>query len=116
IVITAVNYVGIRPASVFQTIAVLFLLCAGALLLTGSLTGGSTDHLQPLFQGGVGGLLTVLVAVPFLFVGFDVIPQSASEIKVPYRQVGKVLVVSVVCAALWYAMIMLTVGSGLSPE
>ncbi|WP_037956310.1 APC family permease [Streptomyces sulphureus] len=113
VLITLLNYVGIRPASVFQTVAVLFLLAVGALLLLGSLTGGSTETMQPLFRGGLDGLAAVLVAVPFLFVGFDVIPQSASEVKIPQRQVGKLLVVSVGCAVAWYALIMLTVGSGL---
>lgn len=112
--ITALNYRGIRPASVFQTIAVLFLLASGAALLLGSLTGGSTGNMRPLIAGGMEGFFTVLVAVPFLFVGFDVIPQSAAEIKLPYRQMGKLLVVSVLCATVWYVMIMLTVGSGLS--
>ncbi len=113
VVVTALNYIGIRPASVFQSIAVVFLLCAGAALLLGSVTGGSAVNMEPLFSGGVDGVLLVLVAVPFLFVGFDVIPQSASEVDLPHRQIGKLLVVSVVCATAWYVLIMLTVGSGL---
>jgi amino acid transporter len=116
IVVTALNYVGIRPASVFQTVAVLFLLAAGAVLLTGSLTGGSIADMRPAFTGGLPGIVAVLVAVPFLFVGFDVIPQSAAEIRLPYRQVGRLLVISVCCAAAWYILIVLTVASGLSAE
>ncbi|MCC5032488.1 APC family permease [Streptomyces sp. WAC 00631] len=113
IAVTVVNYIGIRPAAVFQTIAVLFLLCAGAALLVGALKGGSAENMRPLVSNGLDGVFTVLVAVPFLFVGFDVIPQSAAEIKLPYRQVGRLLVISVLCATVWYVMIMLTVGSGL---
>lgn len=116
VVVTALNYRGIRPASVFQAVAVLFLLGVGVLLLVGAFTGGSTQHMQPLFRGGAGGVFTVLVAVPFLFVGFDVVPQSAAEINLPYRLVGKLLVVSVLCAAAWYVLIMLTVGFGLDAE
>lgn len=114
LVITAVNYLGIRPASVFQTIAVLVLLAVGVLLVTGASIGGQATHLQPLFSGGVAGLLTVLVATPFLFVGFDVIPQSAEEINLPYGQIGKTLVVSVLLAATWYVLVMLTVASALA--
>ncbi|MFI6577136.1 APC family permease [Nocardiopsis sp. NPDC050513] len=114
VVMTVVNYVGIRPASVLQTVAVLFLLAAGAAMVTGALVGGSAENMRPLFTGGVPGVLAVMVAVPFLFVGFDVIPQSASEIRLPQRLVGTLLVVSVLCATAWYAMIMLTAGSGLS--
>jgi basic amino acid/polyamine antiporter, APA family len=116
VVITALNYVGVRPAAVFQSIAVLFLLGIAVLLLTGSVVGGSTDDLQPLFVGGFGGLLAVIVAVPFLFVGFDVIPQSAEEINLPFGQIGKLVVISVVAAASFYVLVMLTVGSSLPKE
>lgn len=116
IVMTWLNYRGVRPAAVFQAIAVLFLAIVGVVLVVGSFVGGSTDDLQPLFTGGTAGLFGVLVAVPFLFVGFDVIPQSAEEINLPYARIGQLLLVSVALAALWYAMIMLTVGSSLPAD
>ncbi|WAE72632.1 APC family permease [Streptomonospora nanhaiensis] len=114
VLMTAVNYVGIRPASAFQVVAVLFLVAVGAVMLTGSFVGGSAENMEPLFTGGVPGVFVVLVAVPFLFVGFDVIPQSASEIRIPHRMVGTLLVVSVFCATAWYVMVVLTAGAGLS--
>jgi APA family basic amino acid/polyamine antiporter len=113
VAITALNYIGIRPAAVFQSVAVLFLLGVGGLLVAGSLVGGSADNMEPLFAGGVSGLVAVLVAVPFLFVGFDVIPQSAEEIDLPFQQIGKLVVVSVVAAAVFYMVVMVTVGSSL---
>lgn len=116
VVMAALNYVGVRPAAIFQSIAVLFLIAVGATLLLGSFVGGDTSNMQPLFTGGAAGLLGVLVAVPFLFVGFDIIPQSAEEIKLPFRQIGKLVVISVVLAAAWYILIMLTVGSAMPAE
>ena len=117
VVMTYLNVRGVRPAAVFQSIAVLFLLAVGASLLVGSFIGGSTSTMEPLFTGGVAGIIGVLVATPFLFVGFDVIPQSAEEINLPYRKIGVLLLVSVAMAVIWYVMIMLTVGSGLpAPE
>jgi APA family basic amino acid/polyamine antiporter len=116
VLITALNYVGIRPAAVFQSLAVLFLVAVGGLLLLGSAIGGSSDNLQPLFSGGAAGIVAVLVAVPFLFVGFDVIPQSAGEINLPFRQIGTLVVVSVIAAAAFYMLVMLTVGSSLPKE
>jgi basic amino acid/polyamine antiporter, APA family len=111
VVMTAINYIGVRPAAVFQTIAVLFLAAVGVVLLVGSFIGGDVDNMEPLFTGGAAGIITVLVATPFLFVGFDVIPQSAEEVNLPYRQIGQLLVVSVLLAVLWYVVIMVTVGS-----
>ncbi|WP_100499776.1 APC family permease [Geodermatophilus chilensis] len=113
VVITWLNYVGVRPAAVFQSVAVLFLLAVGLALVVGSFVGGDTDNMQPLFTGGAAGLISVLVATPFLFVGFDVIPQSAEEIKLPYRKIGQLLLVSVAMAVGWYVLIMITVGSSL---
>lgn len=111
VVVTALNYVGVRPAAIFQTIAVLFLAAVGVTLLVGSFVGGDTENMQPLITGGTAGIISVLVATPFLFVGFDVIPQSAEEINLPFRQIGQLIVVSVLLAVLWYVVIMLTVGS-----
>lgn len=116
ILMTYLNYRGVRPAAVFQSVAVIFLLIVGFALITGSFVGGSTSTMEPLFVGGVGGLVTVLVAVPFLFVGFDVIPQSAEEINLPFRKIGIMLLISVIMAVAWYTMIVLTVGSALGPD
>jgi amino acid transporter len=111
--ITLVNYLGIRPAAVFQSIAVLFLVAIGVALLLGAAVGGDAGAMDPLFAGGVAGIIGVLVATPFLFVGFDVIPQSAEEINLPFRKIGQLLIVSVLLAVTWYVLIMLTVGASL---
>jgi amino acid transporter len=113
VVITAVNYIGIRPASVVQTIAVAFLLAVGLVLLTGTFVGGDARNFEPWFAGGLAGFVGVLVATPFLFVGFDVIPQSAEEINLPQRQVGKLLVVSVLMATAFYIVVVVSVASAL---
>jgi APA family basic amino acid/polyamine antiporter len=113
LVMTAINYVGVRPAAVFQTVAVLFLVAVGVALLVGSFVGGERSHMEPLFTGGAAGIISVLVATPFLFVGFDVIPQSAEEINLPYRKIGQLLLVSVGLAVGWYVLIMVTVGSSM---
>lgn len=112
-VMTYLNYRGVRAAAVFQTIAVVFLMAVGAALIFGSFSGGSVQQMDPWFTGGTAGIIGVLVATPFLFVGFDVIPQSAEEINLPYRKIGIMILVSLVAAVSWYVMIMLTVGSSL---
>jgi basic amino acid/polyamine antiporter, APA family len=113
ILVTVLNYLGVRPAAVFQTFAVLFLLGVGAMLIVGSAIGGRAENIQPLLSGGIAGVIGVLVAVPFLYVGFDVIPQSAGEINLPFKRIGMLVVVAVAAAGAWYIMIMLTVAAGL---
>ncbi|MCQ6380049.1 amino acid permease, partial [Bacillus cereus] len=78
-----------------QTFIVCFLLLVGLLLILGVVVGSEPSNAQPLFTGGTPGIIAVMVAVPFLFVGFDVIPQSAEEVKIPPRKIGRLVVVSV---------------------
>ncbi|MBP2368261.1 APC family permease [Pseudonocardia parietis] len=116
VVVTGLNYIGIRPAAVAQTIAVAFLVAVAFVMLTGTVAGGSAATAEPWFTGGFAGILGVLVAVPFLFVGFDVIPQSAEEINLPQRHIGRLLVVSVLMATAFYVVIVLGTGFALEDD
>jgi len=51
------------------------------------------------------GILSVLIMVPALLVGFDVIPQSAEEIDLPPARIGLLLIISVFLAVAWYGLI-----------
>ena len=113
VVITVINILGVKLAGVVQTFVVVFLLIIGLLLVFGSFTGGSAENMQPFLTGGMSGYFAVLVVVPFLFIGFDVIPQSAEEVNVPARQIGKLVVVAVILATIWYVMIVLTTASAM---
>ena len=58
----------------------------------------------------IKAVLAVAVMTPFYFIGFDVIPQAAEEIKVPLKKIGSILILSVVCAVLFYALVIVAVG------
>ena len=111
-----INIRGIRPATVLQTIATLGIIAVGVMLMSGAAINGNPSNLTPAFTGGIGGLLTVVIIVPMMLVGFDVIPQSAEEINLPFAEIGKVLVVSVLLALAWYIMIVLCVALALDTE
>lgn len=113
VVITAINIRGIKTAGVVQTFVVLFLFAIGAVLLFGSFTGGSTQNMEPFFSNGVAGFFGVMIIVPFMFVGFDVIPQSAEECDIEPRRIGKYVVIAVLIATAWYVMVILATSSGL---
>lgn len=113
VVITTINILGVKFASVAQTFVVLLLLVIVALLIVGAFTGGSTQDMRPLFTGGTAGFFAVLVVVPFLFVGFDVIPQSAEEVDVPARQIGRLVVIAVLLATLFYLIVIVTTASAM---
>lgn len=106
----AINYVGIRTAALVQKVVTLLILVVGIMFITGALFEGERATMDPLFstsEGVMGGIMVVLIMVPFMFVGFDVIPQAAEEINLPFREIGRVLMISVILAVFWYALIIL---------
>ena len=109
VVMTAINIIGIKTATILQSAVVAIILIVGLGFVTGAAVTGDARNLQPLFQDGFAGVTLVLVMVPFLFVGFDVIPQAAEEIDLPFRDIGRVLIISVVMAILCYALIVFAV-------
>ena len=107
LLMTWVNCIGVRTAALLQKLVILLIFAAGFLFFTGSLFTGSGATMEPLFTDGVNGVFLVVIMVPFMFVGFDVIPQAAEEINLPFRQIGLLIVFSVSMAVLWYMLIVL---------
>ncbi|WP_440767157.1 APC family permease [Natronorubrum sp. DTA7] len=99
--VTYLNFIGIRPAAQFQIIMTVIIAFAGVVLIAGALIGGQPSP-DPSFGAGTAGIFAVMLMVPFMFVGFDVIPQSAEEANVPPRTLGLLIILSVVMAALFY--------------
>ena len=110
-----VNYFGIKFAAVLQTLAAASLLAVGLAFFVPGAVGGDTANLAPLITGW-DGVLRVVIMTPFLFVGFDVIPQIAEEINLPLRAVGRIIVLSIVMALGWYGLVQWTVGLSLDPS
>lgn len=110
---TGLNLAGVRFAAIVQSSVVVVMLIAGLVFLSGALTLGNQERLLPAFEERGRGWLGVLVMTPTLFVGFDVIPQAAEEVRLPQRLLGSLLVVSVLMAAAWYILIVLGVSLGL---
>lgn len=109
VVMTALNIRGVRMAAIVQSVVVLVILLVGIVFLGGSFVVGDVTNLDPLFNDSYAGVALVLVMVPFMFVGFDTIPQAAEEIDLPYRDIGAVLMLSVFMAIAWYSLIVLGV-------
>ena len=105
VIMTVLNIIGVKTVALVQTTVVLLILFVGAAFLFGAGFSGSLANIEPLFVDGVSGIAIVLVMVPFMFVGFDIIPQAAEEIDLPFRDIGSALVLSVLMAIVWYGLI-----------
>ncbi|MYD98367.1 MAG: amino acid permease, partial [Gammaproteobacteria bacterium] len=113
VVMTVINYVGIRTAGRVQIVVTIAIVAAGLLLLVGAFSNGSVENARPLIALPAVGILTVVIMVPAMLVGFDVLPQSAEEIDLPPRRIGVLLAVSLALAVLWYAGVSFAVASAI---
>jgi amino acid transporter len=117
LVIGTANFLGIKSAAMVQKIFTVFILIAGLMLILGSFfsNAGAPSSMEVWNTDKISlGLISVIVMTPFMFVGFDVIPQAAEEINLPFRQIGFILIFSVLLAVGWYTAIIYSVGTTLS--
>ncbi|MCI0516644.1 MAG: amino acid permease [Woeseiaceae bacterium] len=112
-VMTVINIIGIRTAARLQLLVTVVILLVGLALAGGALRSGALANMRPYFDNGIAGILGVLVMVPFMFVGFDVIPQSAEETDMPFRDIGTTLMLSIIVAIAWYCVIIWAVSGSL---
>ncbi|MGE7609811.1 APC family permease [Peribacillus frigoritolerans] len=105
ILLTILNYIGVKEAAIAQVVLTSAIVIIGLMLVFGSAFNGNVENLDPFFVNGPAGIMAVLIMIPFLFVGFDVIPQVAREANIPGKDVGKILILSVGCAVVFYLMV-----------
>lgn len=112
-----------------QKVLCFVLVGAGILGGIASLVGGSAENLRPIYDVSnpavygpgltevthntiFGGMLSILSAAPFFLCGFETIPQSVEEAGGSTTSVGKMVVLSVALACVFYAVLLLCFGAG----
>src|SRR5699024_5486062 len=70
LIITLVNYRGIKFSTSIMFILTMFIALAGVMLIFGSGIGGNAAQMKPMFVNGSAGLFTVVIMTPFMFVVF----------------------------------------------
>jgi amino acid transporter len=113
VAVTVLNYLGVKPAAVFGGAVTILIALVGLAFFGGAVANGDTANLSPFFVDGAKGIFAVAIMTPFMYVGFDVIPQAAEEIDMPPAAIGKVLILSVVLAIFWYTMVIFGVSMAL---
>ena len=113
--IGVVNYLGIRFAAFAQSVAACSLLLVWLAFFLPGAVSGDTANLVPYLTSWEG-VLRVVIMTPFLYIGFDVIPQIAEEINIPFRAVGGIIILSIVMAFVWYGLVQWSVGLSLPTD
>ena len=108
------NYKGVSAASAVQVFLAIA-LTLGILVLAGGTAISETasfDNLKPFFnenRGVFASVLMVLALTPWLFVGFDTIPQTAEEFNFSPHKARDLMIISIAVGAVLYSAMVLAV-------
>lgn len=113
--IIIINILGIKAASIFQTVLTITIAVVGVILVIASAINGDPSNLDGQIIMGEGSasvknIMSVAVVAPFFLFGFDVIPQVAEEINIPLKKIARVLLLSIICAVTFYGLVVFAVG------
>lgn len=108
------NYRGMNAASTIQVILALALTAGVLVLASGTFlsSSASLDNLKPLFsedRSPIACVLVILALTPWLYVGFDTIPQTAEEFKFPPAKARSLMLLSIMAGAILYTLVTLCV-------
>lgn len=116
------NIRGTVQAARVQSVLTIVILFIGIMLIAGAAFNGDVSNVTDnMFAGeGSGGILksiiTVAMITPFFFIGFDVIPQTAEEIRIPLKKIGRVMILSIILAVVFYVLVILAIGMIMSQD
>lgn len=108
-VLMVLNLIGSRTAILFQVMATMAIMAIVLIMVLGGIFYGSRDNVGDVFTSG-RGFSYVLLMVPAMLIGFDVIPQSAEEMNLEKRDIGRMIVVCIIISVVWYCLLILGIG------
>jgi amino acid transporter len=118
VIITALNYFGVRQAVTTQDILTYTKIAIAVLLVACGLFAGHVSNLRPLFQydaagGAWRGIAAVLLTVPFWLSGFSLVAQVMEEKapQTPARRVATMIVLSIIVSTVFYILLTLASAS-----
>ncbi len=106
---------GVEGVGRAQAILTGLMVAAVALVGLGALTapGASAVNWEPWFAPGRSawtGVLAMLAISPWLYVGFDTLPQAAEEFAFPARKAFRLMAAAIVAGAGMYVVVLLATG------
>ena len=127
ILLFAVNMRGLASAAIVQKILCFVLVGCAIIGAVASIIGGSAENWYPIYDvtnpaiygpglkevthsSMFGGIMAILATAPFFLTGFEAIPQGVEEAGGDISSVGKTVMISVIVACLFYAMLLFCFG------
>lgn len=120
LVVIVINWRGIEKGAAFQSTMTFSLLAGSVICVIFALAHADLSNLLPVYSQVEGkshttiwaGIFTMFGLAPSYFSGFDTIPQSVeSASAVNKKKLGKVIVIALISAGVFYVAIFLSAGA-----
>ena len=116
VVVGYFNYRSVRSVGDFQLVLTTVLVGTVVLIALGTLLapGTSLENLQPAFapdRAPLAGILAMVAIAPWLYVGFDTLPQAAEEVAFSHKQTWRLMVVAILAGTAMYVAVLLATAS-----
>ena len=116
-----INFKGSNFASKLQSLLSIIIIIIGIIVIIFSFEAGDKSNLYPIYKNVgegshsslFGGIIAIVVIVPFFMSGFDTIAQSVEETspEKKFRNVAISMVLSIIAAGVFYALVIISTGS-----
>lgn len=120
IVFAWLNIRGLRGTARTQNVMVLALVANVVVIFAAMVVLGDTNQFTASYVEGWridwGQVSSVVAIVPFLFVGFDVIPQVARDLNFPASRATALAVIGIVVGVLLYTLLVAITALAFTPE
>jgi len=110
-----INILGIRISAIAQSIFATLLFVGMGIFIFSGLGDIHWENFSPFFEGHVPGMLMMVPIVILAFMGFDIVPQAAEEVKAPIEKVVYLIPLSIVFVCLFYGGVFFVATANVAP-
>ena len=107
-------YTGIQGMSKIQNMSVIVMIIITVLFIAAAFVKGEPKNFEPLIANGAKGVIANVLTCATFLAGFECIPQTSEESRVSPRELGKIIIMVMGAAVLWFVLTILATSLALS--
>jgi len=116
LIFLGINLYGVKASGTTELILVVVKVAILGFFGVAGLLTIKANHLLPLLNKGIGGLVMGAALIFVAYEGFELIPNAVNEMEDPERNLGKAIFVSIMITLIIYIFVALVAVGNLTPE
>ena len=115
LIFLGINLYGVKASGGTELILVAVKVAILALFTVAGLMTIKSDHILPVLNKGVGGLIMGAALIFVAYEGFELIPNAVNEMKDPEKNLGRAIFISIIITIIIYIFVALVAVGNLTP-